>query len=310
MKKMLILLILFLTLFYLPLTSYAAPRKIYWALSETGKIQCANPDGTGMENVITGLDSPGGIEFDFTGNKMYWTDFDAFKIQRSNLDGSNIEDIIDLFPINPRDVAIDNQNDKIYWTTWGTSHVIQHANLDGSAKEIILTTADYRPLGLALDVANEKIYWTDNRTDKIQRSNFVGTEIEDIVSLTGELAPALMDIALDLDAGKMYWIDRGSNHKIQRANLDGTGLEDIISPDIFGSFIAPTSLALDIEVGKLYWSDGKYDSMMRSNLDGTETETLFACEADPYGVVLLPIPEPGSLCLMVFGFVTLIKKKR
>ena len=47
-----------------------------------------------------------------------------------------------------------------------------------------------------------------------------------------------------------------------------------------------------------------------SNLDGTETETLFACDADPYGVVLLPIPEPGLLCLMVLGFAALIKKKR
>ena len=35
-------------------------------------------------------------------------------------------------------------------------------------------------------------------------------------------------LALDLGAGKMYWIDQGTD-KIQRANLDGSDVEDLVT---------------------------------------------------------------------------------
>jgi hypothetical protein len=69
------------------------------------------------------------------------------------------------------------------------------------------------------------MYWADTGTDKIQRANLDGSNVEDLVT-TG-----LVDarhVALDVAAGKMYWTDIGTD-KIQRANLDGTGIGDLVT---------------------------------------------------------------------------------
>ena len=66
------------------------------------------------------------------------------------------------------------------------------------------------------------MYWTDWETDKIQRANLDGSQIEDLVT-TGLDSPS--SLALDVAGGKMYWIDAGTD-KIQRANLDGSQIED------------------------------------------------------------------------------------
>ena len=69
------------------------------------------------------------------------------------------------------------------------------------------------------------MYWTDSKTDKIQRANLDGSELEDVVT-TGLDFPR--GIAVDELNGKIYWTDKGTD-TIQRANLDGSDMEDVIS---------------------------------------------------------------------------------
>ena len=75
------------------------------------------------------------------------------------------------------------------------------------------------------------------------------------------------DLELDLDGGKMYWID-GHFNKIQRANLDGTQVEDLRSTDT--SF---SDLEVDPGAGKMYWI-GQSARIQRANLDGSGIEDL------------------------------------
>ena len=56
------------------------------------------------------------------------------------------------------------------------------------------------------------IYWADFGTDKIQRANADGTDIQDVVTGLGDP----VDVAVDEQAGKVYWVDFGTD-KIQRA---------------------------------------------------------------------------------------------
>ena len=75
----------------------------------------------------------------------------------------------------------------------------------------------------------KKMYWTDWGTDKIQRSNLDGSDVEDLVT-SGLVDPP--DIALDVAGGKMYWTDfdlLGGRHKIQRSNLDGSNFENVVT---------------------------------------------------------------------------------
>jgi len=82
-------------------------------------------------------------------------------------------------------------------------------------------------------------------------------------------------IVVDVEAGHIYWTNMGNPKKndgsIERADLDGQNRRVIIHP---GGAFTPKQLHLEKESGKLYWSDREGMCVMRSNLDGSQIETL------------------------------------
>jgi hypothetical protein len=82
-------------------------------------------------------------------------------------------------------------------------------------------------------------------------------------------------IVVDVEAGHIYWTDMGvpnlNDGSIERADLNGQNRRMII-PE--GSTFTPKQLYLDKKNGKLYWSDREGMRVMRSNLDGSNIETL------------------------------------
>lgn len=78
--------------------------KMYWA--DAGRIRRANLNGTGMEDLVTGLVDARGIALDVVAGKVYWSDIDAHKIQRANLNGSNVEDLITTGITTPIDIDV------------------------------------------------------------------------------------------------------------------------------------------------------------------------------------------------------------
>ena len=128
-----------------------------------------------------------------------------------------------------------------------------------------------------------KLYWTDWGTDKIQRADLDGSNVEDLVSDAGLDGPD--GLSLDLAGGKLYWADSGTN-KIQRANLDGSGIEDLATDQNL-----PFGLALDVSGGKMYWTNRYPGQIQRANLDGSGVEEL----------VTTTVALPGALALDVAG---------
>ena len=146
---------------------------MYWTTGE-GKIQRANlKDGSGVEDLVTGLGYPHSIALDVAASKMYWTHSNwqdlwagkkTSKIQRANLDGSSVEDLVTEL-VNPYGIALDVAAGKMYWAHNDTSPAdifagkeydktgkIQRANLDGSGIEDLVTELDW-PADIALDLA-------------------------------------------------------------------------------------------------------------------------------------------------------------
>jgi len=82
-------------------------------------------------------------------------------------------------------------------------------------------------------------------------------------------------IAIDVEAGHIYWTNMGvpnlNDGSIERADLDG-GNRKIIVPE--GHTFTPKQIQLDKSNGRLYWCDREGMRVMRSNLDGSQTETL------------------------------------
>ena len=259
--------------------------KIYWTDWNGGKIQRANLDGTGIEDLVTGLKGSDSIVLDLGAKKMYWSATEAGKIQRANLDGTGVEDLISGLSW-PRGIALDLGAKKMYWSA-AEAGKIQRANLDGTGIEDLVTGLN-DPNHIALDLGAKKMYWTNSLRGKIQRANLDGTGVEDVVS--GSYQP--LQIALNLSAGKMYWTDGWPgkiSHRIYRANLDGTSIEDLVT------IPGPDGLALDLGAGKMYWTEPAYtDKIKRANLDGTGVEDIVTVLGRPIGIALNISGDNGS----------------
>ena len=82
-------------------------------------------------------------------------------------------------------------------------------------------------------------------------------------------------IAVDVEGGHIYWTNMGvpnrNDGSIERADLDGRNRTTIVPQ---GGTFTPKQLQLDKRNGKLYWSDREGMRVMRSNLDGSQLETL------------------------------------
>jgi len=82
-------------------------------------------------------------------------------------------------------------------------------------------------------------------------------------------------IAVDTQAGHIYWTNMGipsvDDGSIERADLDGKNRKVIVPQ---GITFTPKQIHLDKKNGKLYWCDREGMRVMRSNLDGSEVETL------------------------------------
>jgi hypothetical protein len=210
-----------------------ANAKIYWTHGgyNDGKIRRANLDGSDIETLISGLTNPRGLALDLAGGKMYWSDTQDNTIYRANIDGTGMEAIVSGYQYGRP--TLDLANDKVYFGDFGTN-VIRRCNLDGSGLETVLTVGVDQANGIALDLGNDKIYWTDMQTsfvtNYVARANLDDTGFEVLYQGLGT-SSGLMNIELDLDAGKMYWADEITEEEkgVWRANLDGSDAERIFA---------------------------------------------------------------------------------
>ncbi|MEO1370252.1 MAG: hypothetical protein AAFX50_23975, partial [Acidobacteriota bacterium] len=133
--------------------------------------------------------------------------------------------------------------------------------------------ADVR--GLALDAEAGRLYWAN--LDEADRRGGLYAADTDGSNLT-TVVPNLElphDVALDLVNDHVYWteiLDSGPMQRgaIRRADLDGTNIVDIVSPEA-GRF---RGVDVDPVGGKVYWTDLDCDCILRSDLDGTNRETI------------------------------------
>ncbi len=128
--------------------------------------------------------------------------------------------------------------------------------------------------------AQSKMYWIDAGTDKIQRADLDGSNVEDLLSRAdGILSPE--GIALDLAGGKIYWTDFGYDN-IQRADLDGSNIEELVTG-------IPNALEIDLDTvnGKMYWTDSSTKKIQRADLDGSNVEDIVSTGLTfPIGIAL------------------------
>jgi len=221
---------------------------VYFADPAGKKICSINIDGTGLKDLIAGLEGPSDIAIDSAEEKLYWSDSSDGKIRKANMDGTAVEVIITEDFYYPKSVAFDSVHQKVYWA----SNTIKRANPDGSEIENLgLSTVSNADI--ALDLINDKLYFSDWWATSIRRANLDGSFPEIVVqSITN---PA--GISLDLINNKLYWVNNrlfSDIKKIQRSNLDGNNIEDIVTD----GFDCCQHVLVDNNSGRIFWTDMKY----------------------------------------------------
>jgi len=214
-------------------TTAKATRARLFFLSLTGQVLSANPDGSDRKVIVNeGKRLPDGIVVDSGAGHLYWTNMgnpsanDGF-IERADFDGKNVTHIVPPgSTFTPKQLQLDEKNRKLYWCDREGMRVMR-ANLDGSNIETLVDTSE-----------------GDSRPGKDIRKWCVG-------------------IALDVEAGKVYWTQKGPDNagdgRIFRANLEiPRGQTAANRKDIellYEDLPEPIDLELDLANRTIYWTD-------------------------------------------------------
>ena len=173
--------------------------KMYYTDREANKIWRADLNGSNAETLVTepGSSSPdlgiNHIALDPSGGKMYWTDQSDSGVYRANLDGTSV---VQMFSgVNEtRGIALDLNNDKVYFTQKGGNTSILRGDLDGTDLETLVNNGGVRPGGIDLDPGGGFMYWTDDSGHKIYRAGLDGSDITAVLDRDGEANTHFSDV--------------------------------------------------------------------------------------------------------------------
>lgn len=97
----------------------------------------------------------------------------------------------------------------MFWTDWGMTAKIERAYMDGEDRRTIISNGLSQPNGITIDYSTQKIYWSDSDLDKIEYSNYDGTERIILESLDDGI---LHPFGLTINDELLFWTDWETNY--------------------------------------------------------------------------------------------------
>jgi len=247
--------------------------------------------------------------------RLFFLSASSGQVFSANPDGSDLKVIVSEGRRLPDGIVVDLAAGHLYWTNMGNPIAndgsIERANLDGSnVTHIVPPGATFTPKQLQLDEKNRKLYWCDREGMRIMRANLDGSNIETLLDTSeGEARPGkdikkwCVGIALDVEAGKLYWTQKGSDNagegRIFRANLEipkgqSAGNRNDIEL-LYEGLPEPIDLELDLANRTIYWTDRgdppRGNTVNRAPMDpalanGEDPEIIFDHLMEGIGIAL------------------------
>jgi hypothetical protein len=258
-----------------------------------------------------------GIAVDVAAGYIYWTDMgvpadDDGTIMRSGLDGSNVTTLVAKGgTYTPKQLKLVPEQKKLYWSDREGMRVMR-SNLDGSQVETIYqsgsTAADRQDnsrwcVGIAVDVAGGYFYWSQKGTDSghegsVRRAHLTmpdgdtpATRSDIEILFDGEAATC--DLDLDLDAGFIYWANRGDD-TINRGPIalpsGATAKTRTDKQAIVSKVTQAIGVFLDHPRGLVYYTDAVGD-VGRASFDGSGSKFLLTNGGAFTGIVVVDLPK-------------------
>jgi DNA-binding beta-propeller fold protein YncE len=207
--------------------------------------------------------------------RLFFLSASSGEVFSANPDGSDLKVIVSEGRRLPDGIVVDTAAGHLYWTNMGNPSAndgsIERADFDGkNVIHIVSPGGTFTPKQLQLDEKNRKLYWCDREGMRVMRANLDGSEIETLIDTSeGDARPGkdikkwCVGIALDVDAGKLYWTQKGPDNagegRIFRANLEipkgqtPANREDVEL--LYGGLPEPIDLELDLANRTMYWTD-------------------------------------------------------
>ena len=292
-------------------------EKAYWVTGN--KIERSGLDGSGREDVVTGLGVPKDLALDLERNYVYWTDDGVDKVQRCPLGSSpstsNAFEDVAVGVVAPEGIALDVQGGEVYWGSDNTSGaVIAKCSIDSlpCTTPTMVVTGLGSVADIALNLAEQEIYWIDWWHGRICRASLGGGTSQVLYS---DASSDLGAVAVAHREGHLYWSESAPAAGNRRSGLDGSGPVDIVAgvSNTYGMAllyqpIMPEDVPL-IELVRLIGMDGeveltwrsvsnlKYQVSFTTNLlDGFGPPIVEGIDATPPANVFTNVPPLPSGC--------------
>jgi hypothetical protein len=209
-------------------------KQTLFYLDVQGRVMSVDPQTRTAHTVVASAgQGPDGIAIDQAHGFIYWTTMGVpaandGTVMRARLDGTGATTIIakgDTY--TPKQMKIDLASNKLYWSDREGMRVMR-ANVDGTQLETLVTVATGDTaradqsnfcVGVAVDTAGGWLYWTQKgptvgHVGSIRRAHIAmpagqtSATRTDIEILWSGL-PEPIDMDVDVEAGLIYWTDRG-----------------------------------------------------------------------------------------------------
>jgi len=207
--------------------------------------------------------------------RLFFLSASSGEVFSASPNGSDLKVIVSQGKRLPDGIVVDAAAGHLYWTNMGNPTAndgsIERADFDGkNVIHIVPQGGTFTPKQLQLDEKNHKLYWCDREGMRVMRANLDGSKIETLIDTSeGDARPGkdiqkwCVGIALDVEGGKLYWTQKGSDNagqgRIFRANLEiPKGQNPANRNDIellYEGLPEPIDLELDLANRTLYWTD-------------------------------------------------------
>jgi DNA-binding beta-propeller fold protein YncE len=260
--------------------------------------------------------------------RIFFLDLGAGRVLSANPDGSDLQTLLIEGRKLPDGLAVDVAAGHLYWTNMGNPKAndgtVFRSDLDGgNLTTIIAPGGTFTPKQLQIDKPSGKLYWSDREGMRVMRANLDGSDIETLVDTSqGDPRPGVdatkwcVGIAIDADAGKLYWSQKGGDNagegSILRAGLEiPRGQSPTNRTDIellYDRLPEPIDLDLDFRSRLLYWTDRgdppRGNTVNRAPLDAPRSkrpapEIVFSHLMEAIGLAL--DPKHGRMFITDFG---------
>ncbi|MHC5111789.1 MAG: hypothetical protein ACYTHJ_18135 [Planctomycetota bacterium] len=259
-------------------------------------VRCVSMDGKQVR-VISDNDFAYGITRDPVSGDILWNSHHV-TIRRADLEIEIVTTVIDSMIGRVNDIAVDVQNDRIYWSQEarpGSSAppAIGRANLDGSQREFLLTETVTRPQSIIIDPVRESLYFKDRSDNSLSVTSLDGSEPEE---LAVDMGAGFGTLALDELTGLLYWDDDGQIVRFDTEN----GITDVLLETDYASLPQ-----VDPFNSWMFWQnmrntgEGLTFEVLRAHLDSGVFDQVVS--ASPYGFDAMAFDPSGERLYYVDG---------